>query len=69
MDDILNLLQRAYEDGWCAAAHWAHREDLNADIGSPAYIKDRDEALAAYGVAIPQTPADDRHEDDTENWW
>lgn len=48
------LLERAYEDGWCAAAHWAKREDLEADIGSPAYIADRDGALDALGVAPSQ---------------
>ena len=36
----------AYEVGWTMAAIWARRNDLMADIDSPAYIQDRDTALA-----------------------
>jgi hypothetical protein len=43
----------AYEKGWVAAARWAKRDDLFADIGSTAYMNDRDAALAAQ----PSGPA------------
>lgn len=33
----------AYEKGWIQAAKWADRTDLIADIGSPAYLKDKAE--------------------------
>jgi hypothetical protein len=32
--------EKAFESGWRAAAKWAGREDLIADIGSPAYERD-----------------------------
>jgi|TARA_R110000851_G_scaffold41409_3_gene103972 hypothetical protein len=31
----------AYREGWLEAAEWAKREDLNWDIGSPAFIDAR----------------------------
>lgn len=37
----------AYAAGWRNAARWANRDDLIADIGSPAYERDRDAALGA----------------------
>jgi hypothetical protein len=37
----------AYEAGWRTAANWMERDDLIADIGSPAYIADRAAALAS----------------------
>lgn len=36
----------AFEAGWRTAANWMERDDLIADIGSPAYVADRDAALA-----------------------
>ena len=38
-------IDRAYAAGWRMAAIWAHRDDLLADIGSPAYERDKTEAL------------------------
>ena len=35
----------AFEEGWRLAAEWAKRDDLVDDIGSPAYIRDRDAML------------------------
>jgi hypothetical protein len=49
-------LQAAFRAGWKVAAKWANRDDLMADIGSPAYLKDMAAALSpilADGVAIP----------------
>jgi hypothetical protein len=39
-------LQAAFRAGWKVAAKWANRDDLTADIGSPAYLKDMADALA-----------------------
>ena len=39
-------MREAYKLGWILCANWAKRTDLYADIDSPAYIKDRDAALA-----------------------
>jgi hypothetical protein len=38
--------KNAFAWGWRTAALWADRDDLIADIESPAYIKERDDALA-----------------------
>lgn len=38
-------IHHAYQAGWCVAAAWADRDDLKADIGSPAYVTHRTEAL------------------------
>jgi hypothetical protein len=35
----------AYDLGWIACAHWAKRYDLLADMDSPAYLRERSEAL------------------------
>lgn len=35
----------AYRAGWINAARWVNREDLISDIGSPEYIKDRNNFL------------------------
>jgi hypothetical protein len=32
--------ERFFELGWRTAANWMERDDLIADIGSPAYLKD-----------------------------
>lgn len=39
-------LQAAFRAGWRTAANWMNRDDLLADIGSPAYLKDMADALA-----------------------
>jgi hypothetical protein len=36
----------AFEAGWRMAAEWAKRDDLNADMDSPAYIAERKAALS-----------------------
>lgn len=35
----------AFAAGWRTAANWVERDDLIADIGSPAYVADRDSAI------------------------
>ena len=45
--DVNSLLETAYERGWIACASWAKRDDLCADIGSPAYIADRTQHLGS----------------------
>lgn len=42
----MNNLKKAYELGWIQASKWAKREDLIADIGSPAYVREAEAALA-----------------------
>ena len=56
----MNNLKKAYELGWIQASKWAEREDLIADIGSPAYTKDADAALADQQpqVALKQSQAE-----------
>lgn len=56
-------LEQAYERGWIECACWARRDDLYADVGSPAYIADRTPHLdavkaeaVAYVVALPGRP-------------
>lgn len=48
-DDILMTkqtdLEAAFAAGWRTAARWADRDDLPADIGSPAYLADMHAAL------------------------
>ena len=39
------LLEAAFEAGWRTAANWMERDDLAADVGSPAYMADCDKAL------------------------
>ena len=39
-------VERAFAAGWRTAANWAHRDDLHADVGSPAYLADMAEALS-----------------------
>lgn len=41
----------AYEKGWIAAADWADRDDLRADIGSPTYVLERDQAIQELAEA------------------
>lgn len=44
-------IEQAYEKGWIAASKWAKRDDLVADIGSQAYVNERNLALAAPATA------------------
>ena len=48
----MNNLKKAYELGWIQASKWAEREDLIDDIGSPAYTKDADAALATQQTQV-----------------
>ena len=42
-----HAVEAAYDAGFAmCAAEWSHRDDLIADIGSPAYLADRERALA-----------------------
>ena len=50
----MNNLKKAYELGWIQASKWAEREDLIADSGSPAYVREAEAALATQ-----QTQAED----------
>ena len=56
----MNNLKKAYELGWIQASKWAEREDLIADIGSPAYVREADAALADQQpqVALKQPQAE-----------
>lgn len=38
-------LEEAYEAGWSVACDWARRDDMLADVGSPAYLIDMNIAL------------------------
>lgn len=51
----MTKINAAYEAGWVEAASWAKRDDLMADIESPAYIADRE----AHLDSIRSTPAPD----------
>ena len=42
----VQALQDAYRAGWEVASQWAERDDLMADIGSPAYLKEMAAALS-----------------------
>ena len=44
-------LNRAYACGWVEASLWANRDDLLADVDSPAYIDDRESLLDGIGGA------------------
>ncbi len=44
-------LPEAFEAGWCAAAAWAGREDLLADIGSPAYFAEMRAVVPGAGLS------------------
>lgn len=47
------MREAAYEAGWRNCVAWTNgeRDDLLTDIGSPAYLKDRDAALAQPAAA------------------
>jgi len=38
-------IKDAYKIGWVNCSVWANRDDIIADIESPAYIKDRDDSV------------------------
>lgn len=40
-----SLLESAYQAGFLRAAEWTNRDDLRADLDSPAYAKDRERDL------------------------
>lgn len=48
MDELTPIIdtQAAFAAGWRQAAAWANRSDLLADVDSPAYMRERDIALA-----------------------
>ena len=43
----------AFEAGWTVAANWAGRGDLLADVGSPAYQRDRGDAMRLLAHPAP----------------
>lgn len=43
-------LQDGFRAGWAVASVWAIRDDLLADIGSPAYLKDMAKVLSINAV-------------------
>lgn len=45
------VVEDVYAQGWIAAAGWAMRPDLIADMDSPAYTNERDGRLMARGYA------------------
>lgn len=45
------LMQRAFAAGWMVAAAWANRDDLLADMWSPAYLVEMAKALNTIGAA------------------
>jgi hypothetical protein len=49
--EIIARERIAFDKGWVGAARWAKRDDLLADLDSPAYLRERDEAL--LGVPAP----------------
>ena len=51
IERLSGALLRAFDAGFTVcAAEWARRDDLIADIGSPAYVADRERALAFLGL-------------------
>jgi hypothetical protein len=45
------IADRAFELGWRAAADWGDSDHLVADIGSPAYLATREQALSERSAA------------------
>ena len=45
------VVEDVYAQGWIAAAGWAMKPDLIADVDSPAYTNERDGRLMARGYA------------------
>jgi hypothetical protein len=54
--DHLALMQECIRQGWRMAAGWAKRDDLLADIGSPAYLKEMADFLSAKINPAPGIP-------------
>lgn len=50
----IDLLNTAYFQGWACAANWAGRADLVSDVGSGAYIRERDARLRPLIDASPK---------------
>lgn len=50
-----------FDAGFQCGAHWAQREDLLGDMDSPAYLRDRAEALAAPPLTPEQEAFCDGH--------
>lgn len=42
---------KAFDEGFRLCAKWANRDDLNHDIGSPAYSSDKEKILAGSTIA------------------
>lgn len=54
-----DTLKAAFDAGFAVCAEkWSHRDDLTADIGSPAYLADREKALGSLRFT-PQGRTDD----------
>ncbi len=51
-----SLINKAYESGWVEAACWAERDDLIADVDSPAYLDDRMANLDSIYAEAQQEP-------------
>ena len=52
LQGLTHAVQAAFGAGFAVcAAEWSHRDDLLADIGSPAYLADREKALRPLGLA------------------
>lgn len=50
-DQLSSALSQAFDAGFAVcAAEWSRRDDLIADIGSPAYVTDRESAIAFLGL-------------------
>lgn len=63
MTTLREAVEAAYERGWIEATCWAKRDDLCSDVGSPAYIADREphlDAVMADHAHTVRTPANDR---------
>ena len=64
IERLRSALLRAFDAGFTVCAvEWAHRDDLIADIGSPAYLADQEKALGFLGLT-PQAQAGDRERRD-----
>jgi hypothetical protein len=46
------MFDAIFEAGWRLAASWAHRQDLNSDTVSPAYVRDRDAMRAELELLL-----------------
>ena len=39
-------IRRGYAAGWDVCAEWAKRDDLKSDVGSTAYVEDRERRIS-----------------------